>query len=93
MADKVDALEIWERIADSRVCQEAAEFYRQAGKTKDEILDQGATDFDQLVNCSGEKPDYKALYYASRHGYMNMHIKQNRVAMAHYLPEARNWAE
>ena len=93
MTDKVDALEIWKRIADSRICQEAAEFYRQAGKTKDEILDQGATDFDQLVNCSGEKPDYKALYYASRHGYMNMHIKQNRLAMAHYLPEARNWAE
>lgn len=73
------AKEIWNRICDSSWSREADKFYTDRGIGRKKLLDQGKADFDQMIGVDGEKPWFRAAYYAGSNGYMDMHIRQNRT--------------
>lgn len=85
--NKVKALDIWGEIANSKLCQEASKFYSDNKKVKRDILTQGSANFDERVlpNNQEEKALYRAAYYCGNNGYMDMHLKQCRVAFKKYL--------
>lgn len=83
---KVDALDVWRQISAAKICREALHFFDQSQLTNKEILKQGAADFDKKVSAKPEeKAHYRAVYYMSGSGYMEMHIKQNRASNNAYL--------
>lgn len=89
----INALDIWEKLAKSKWCQDAVCFYRSKHVSRDAVLDHGSADFDCLVTDDpNEKPYYRAATYIAKHyedsrydGYMNMHIHQNRASTRKYL--------
>ncbi len=86
---EVDAMDIWREIQQSGLCKKAVKFYHQNKRLKPEILKRGAANFDEpvLPNCSEEKALYRAAYYMSSNGYMDMHINHNQAAFKKYLPK------
>ena len=38
------------------------------------------------MGLEGEKPWHRAACYISEHGYMDLHIKHNRIALEKWLP-------
>lgn len=79
----IDAMKIWSKLADE--CGQAKRYYDRKGINKDLILQRGAADFDQkcFPDDKSEREHYRADYYVSRDGYMNMHIEQNLAALRH----------
>lgn len=73
-------------IADSKLCQEVSN-YPYDKKVKYGILTKGSANFDERVlpNNQEEKALYRTAYYCGNKGYMNMHLKQCRVAFKKYL--------
>lgn len=83
---KIDALDIWRKISMTEICKETLGFYNQTQLTPKGILKRGSADFDKKATSnSGEKAHYRAVYYMSTDGYMDMHIKQNLVSNNTYL--------
>ena len=81
MKTAVDALAVWEQLADG--CDQAREYYSGKGAGKQIVLERGAADFDAkcFPGDAHELAHYRAEYYVSRSGYMDMHIKQNLEAL------------
>ncbi|MDD9855670.1 MAG: class I SAM-dependent methyltransferase [Gammaproteobacteria bacterium] len=79
----IDAMQIWSELADE--CGQAKRYYDRKGINKDLILERGAADFDQkcFPDNKHEQKHYRADYYVSRDGYMNMHIEQNLAVLRH----------
>jgi len=80
------ALAIWVELAVK--CAQATRFYTakfpgRSGGLQKSILQQGAADFDCKHDPADprEKARYRSDYYASRDGYLAMHIKQNLAAL------------
>ncbi|MBE8221000.1 MAG: hypothetical protein HAW65_06820 [Alphaproteobacteria bacterium] len=46
---KIDAMEIWNKISGSERFVAIQKFYQKNGKSKDDVLKQGAADFDEMV--------------------------------------------
>lgn len=79
----INAMNIWSKLADE--CGQAKRYYDRTGINKGLILERGAADFDQkcFPDDKNERAHYRADYYVSRDGYMNMHIEQNLAALRH----------
>lgn len=84
----VDALEVWKELS----CQVRGveDFFLRKCEHADlgkGILERGSTDFDTKYapDDPDEKPTYKTDLYISK--YMDMHIRQNRTVLKHYLDE------
>lgn len=89
----IDALDIWEEIAESKACQETQNFYESRGNLspgphgiRNKILERGKTNFDETATgMPDEKSWYKAVAYMGDKGYMGMHIVQNLVLLNAYI--------
>jgi len=79
----INAMQIWSKLAGE--CGQAKRYYERMGINKELILQRGAADFDQkcFPHDKSERKHYRADYYVSRDGYMNMHIEQNLAALRH----------
>ncbi len=85
----IDALKIWEELKQWDICLEAVNFFNKIEMNRENALHQGKVNFDQPRNLQvDEKPSYRAAYYCSTEGYMEMHIKQNRYALEKYLQKS-----
>ncbi|MGR3914473.1 MAG: class I SAM-dependent methyltransferase [Gammaproteobacteria bacterium] len=96
------ALDVWAKLAAE--CAPAARFYRShlcgqgADDARKSVLQQGAADFDsKYTPHTREKARYRSDCYASRDGYMEMHIRQNLAAAQHCfaggLPQPLLWVD
>ena len=73
-----DAMDKWKKINRSSGVAQAVKFYQSSRKNSKEILSRGSADFDERVTDNpNEKAGFRALYYMSSDGYMDMHLKQN----------------
>ena len=82
----VNALKKWEGISKETICKKAVSFFLSNSIKKYTVLKQGAADFDKKVTENDkEKARYRAAYYMSHYGYMNMHLRQNLAAFDEYL--------
>ena len=79
----VDALRVWRELAGE--CGPAVNYYSRKGANRRRILQRGAADFDAkcFPDDASEQAHYRAEYYVSRSGYMDMHIKHNLAALRH----------
>ena len=80
---KINALKIWKKLSESDECRAAVRYFG-AGRGQ-KIFVKGAADFDEkyCANDEREKAHYRTDYYVSTHGYMDMHLKQNRASFRH----------
>ncbi len=78
---RVDALRIWREL--DAECGVAVGHYSHSNTHKDRILARGAADFDEKCSPDDDRElaHYRTDYYVSRHGYMEMHLKQNLDAL------------
>ena len=91
---EIKAKDVWNKICDSSWNKEACNFYSNRNIGKNKLLNQGKANFDELIGEVGEKPWFRAAYYAGKEGYMDMHIRQNRTIfmkekIAKYLKDRR----
>lgn len=79
----INAMRIWNKLAAE--CGQAKRYYDRKGIGKNAILKRGAADFDQkcFPDDGQEREHYRADYYVSPDGYMDMHIEQNMAALKH----------
>ncbi len=79
----LDALQVWRELAAE--CGPAVNYYSRKGANGRRILQRGAADFDAkcFPDDARERAHYRADYYVSQSGYMDMHIKHNLAALRH----------
>ena len=84
-----DAMDIWEKINRAPGVARALQFYQTSGKNSIDVLARGSADFDEKVTDNpNEKAGFRALYYMSSEGYMQMHLRQNLEALRQCLGTA-----